>query len=1114
MRKGILFTNRMVKREMKDSKNMFKRKYAIPAIFLGLSLIYILGGKFQFELTAFDRIIGDAVIHGVDIENRINWMYLFSYIIIPGMIGGVWFVLGRWFDDIINHEQSHLLNILSTIGLSVLILIYFRYNGFETKSMGIQKVILPFLIVVSLIIYLKLQTKIVKFKYEQFIFSHIASIPIVFLLSTVLYTLTGSVSVIELAFLYIACVWGVFFILIFGAHKVQLASLQKAYVAIMSTPIVLCVFLELCNILNQHNIIIRYKGRMTVILYGIMLLFTGFLYWKNKKNHLEEYDWRKVYYPVVLVGCSMVITQLPLQTNISSVDFFETANHGTVISELFRYGKLPIIETFDAHMLTNSLGMILYQLFNQDVMSAIYLGYSLEPVVVYLYYRILCLFFTKTEAFLFILLFPIYNEISHLYWFGFLIILVFVSAYKQKTMKSQLIFWFTCAAMAIYRLDLGYAFILASIMTWGVLLCIERNWADLKRFLFGGAIVGGVGVTGFVGLCLYRGVNPIERLKEFLLLSLSNLNWSYVKLGDMSRFSFTFCYVFMPVITVIALGALIHRKLVKKAEVEDIQFIVALLLFGAYFFNFSRGIVRHSLAEGHILYVLSLSSLFLCLVVSIFVKRQRYIIFVGSSFVLIIFNAMLLSPNSIDATTILNSTIEKQVLFEQYENTPTEKVERVVLSDHVKECYEDIRYLFDTLLEDNETYLDFINQTLFYSLLEREKPVYVNQSPGLLSGEVTQQQFLNQINSYGDKVVFALLPYQDTYITYDLDEVRNSYRYYLVSEYISNNFVPFLRNDKYAIWCRKDRIDEMTERYLKEIEQPIDMKVERLESDRLVLEDLQVVQKQGELHVQGGPTDPKVLGLEEIEEVKQILQNFDYMKIQLKVSTEHSSGMQLFYTTEENEDFNEQNSIYQSLEKSGTYELYIPCTDATRLRWDFSSNSNIVIQDVVLSGATNYSKKFVRVDYEYAKETNLHEYKLAKLPYLWGTYDERTLKKKEVQETLGTEMILKEKEPIELSIDWSNIEGSAGNYIYTNISSQTEGEITIVLGNRIGETFTPFTTFSYQLNEGNNMDYLVRVSSDFMWYSGQVNAMQILTTSDCMIEVLQVLKGDTLEGEE
>ena len=29
---------------------------------------------------------------------------------------------------------------------------------------------------------------------------------------------------------------------------------------------------------------------------------------------------------------------------------------GTAISELFNFGKLPIIETFDAHMLENEIG--------------------------------------------------------------------------------------------------------------------------------------------------------------------------------------------------------------------------------------------------------------------------------------------------------------------------------------------------------------------------------------------------------------------------------------------------------------------------------------------------------------------------------------------------------------------------------------------------------------------------------------------------------------------------------------------------------------------------------------------------------------------------------------
>ena len=59
-------------------------------------------------------------------------------------------------------------------------------------------------------------------------------------------------------------------------------------------------------------------------------------------------------------------------------------------------------------------------------------------------------------------------------------------------------------------------------------------------------------------------------------------------------------------------------------------------------------------------------------------------------------------------------------------------------------------------LNEESTYLDLSNQTLLYALLGREKPVYINQSPGLLSGEQSQQLFIEQIEKYEHGVPVVL----------------------------------------------------------------------------------------------------------------------------------------------------------------------------------------------------------------------------------------------------------------------------------------------------------------------------------------------------------------------
>ena len=86
-------------------------------------------------------------------------------------------------------------------------------------------------------------------------------------------------------------------------------------------------------------------------------------------------------------------------------------------------------------------------------------------------------------------------------------------------------------------------------------------------------------------------------------------------------------------------------------------------------------------------------------------------------------------------------------------------VERVVLQPEMRDTANGLKKEMDKILQDGETWLDFTNQSALYSLLGRHSPVYVNQSPGLLSGEYSQECFIEQSEKQRDQVPAALLPY-------------------------------------------------------------------------------------------------------------------------------------------------------------------------------------------------------------------------------------------------------------------------------------------------------------------------------------------------------------------
>ena len=107
-------------------------------------------------------------------------------------------------------------------------------------------------------------------------------------------------------------------------------------------------------------------------------------------------------------------------------------------------------------------------------------------------------------------------------------------------------------------------------------------------------------------------------------------------------------------------------------------------------------------------------------------------------------------------------------------------IQRVEWTEDLKKTVQNYQVVIDGLLEDDETFADFINKTFLYPLLGREYPAYVSQSPMQLSGEFAQEEFVKEI----DGVPIVLMPYADENFRNSaaLDGVSNSYRYYKVAE--------------------------------------------------------------------------------------------------------------------------------------------------------------------------------------------------------------------------------------------------------------------------------------------------------------------------------------------
>ena len=114
------------------------------------------------------------------------------------------------------------------------------------------------------------------------------------------------------------------------------------------------------------------------------------------------------------------------------------------------------------------------------------------------------------------------------------------------------------------------------------------------------------------------------------------------------------------------------------------------------------------------------------------------------------------------------------------------------------------------LLSPDETYLDFTNQTTTYAWTGRRNPAFIVQSPAMLSGEVTQREFIREIESDITKVPIVIMPTENgRYLSLHLDGINNNIRHYLVAEWIYNNYRPFIKYNSFtSVWVLNSRYDE------------------------------------------------------------------------------------------------------------------------------------------------------------------------------------------------------------------------------------------------------------------------------------------------------------------
>lgn len=1085
-------------------KSKFNNSYVMPALVLSIILSFIYNPLSHIQINSFNRILGNSLLDSTDISRRVANINFNNFVMLP-----VFFSLAYLFIQFIiennkcNIQYNEYLKKVSIISLPTLILIYTnRYNeNFNKFDILLIGCLICLGIIAVIINNYKILIDIDIFKWLL-----CASIPITLFVLIVIYHVIGrSNMILTLAVYSTICVTLMLFIIIMHDY-LEFNALKKSYIYVMLSPIVLSIVLELINVLNQYSIIINRRFYISVIVY-VLSMIVSIIHYKHiisKKDKNVSFCFENYYYPIIIVCFSFLASQLPLQTLVET-EYFEQANHSLAVNELFKYGKIPIIETFDAHMLQHEISRILYGFINKDYFGALFTGYSINFMFYLLYYYLFKKFFDKDIALLLIIIFPITIENTfNLFPLAPLVILSFIYAYRKKTYKAYWIHWITSILACLFKLDMGFALTFTSISLWVLLYIFKHNEVKVKYLI--SSLISLIVATFiiFYFICFLKHIQPIERIVEFLHLCQSNINWGYSDLGNAKDITFALFYFIIPVVSSLLILNLVYSYIVKDINDLSDKYLIVIFIGTISIFNFSRGLVRHSLMENTSLILTSTTALFIAMYMYLKVKENRIIVFITTNAILNILFIILLSSESISITTLANNGLYKYLVFNSYNVEVKEKVDRVTPTNNMKQVYEPLKQSLDLLLGEDETYIDFTNQTLLYTLTGREKPMYVNQSPALLCDEYTQEKYIEQCESEKDKTTFVLMPISNMNLSKALDGINNSYRYYLVSEYINNNFIPLYRVNDFALWCRKDKYDEKAkklQRLLINQKKPEeDVRINEKLLNTLKAENANLSIENSSIMLNSTIKDAKVFNMEQIKEVKNIINKYNYVNFSIEYESDKEGKFELFYT--EN-GFTQDQCISKEMPKKGVFTATVSCNKASKFRFDIPDESNVKIKSITVKGENNLINgvdEIEAIDYNYI-DIEDHIYDIGDIPYIWNKYDKIKFNDRDKQVNLIN---------CNYEDNFSKINKEKGNYIYVNVSSQSDGSMKIMLGDKVG-VFKPKMQYNFNLKQGENIGYIIRVSCDFMWYSNEVNKIQITSDNGALINEAYILKGDTIK---
>lgn len=868
-------------------------------------------------------------------------------------------------------------------------------------------------------------------------------------------------------------------------NKKSSDSLLFASLPIVLAPVVVSLLLEFLNIFNvRFDIVYNHPFQIfTVMILVSIGLF--YLLLKSKKDFNKKIV-QRYFIALCLLGYVILMAQ-PYRYMVPGKEFFESANHGIAVDHLFRYGSIPFVENFDAHMLNQQLLSYVYVFLNgyEPWSHSLYVFYFyvLEIIVLYFVFRKVL---GDVNSFILLLCVPVLPVILNEFALAGLFALYIIKILQNPKPKNFYGFWILGIVLCLYKLDVGYGALLSGIIIYFLFNKLQHNRFDWKPFLKSAVIVIVLLVVLFAVLCLAKSINPITRLQEFLLAAMSDQNWGIAKMGNTSNYLFRISYYILPIVTA-TYAVYILFKLLFQSEFwqgkRNHPKIVAAIVFFLYFFlffvfNAQRGIVFHNFEYGNIIRITSTIPIALLFLTLLFNGKNKLVYFS------VVFLGMFLFLNSANpdfknrSASLLAKSINSGSFHEKFTEMYSFNGSRLRVGYDESEL-NFFRNFLDASLAKDESYYDFSSTNLFHVLTGRKNPVYINQSPLMLNGDKAQDFELGYLKKKNISVV--LMPIKNNY-WHAISEVYVDFKYYKIAEYVYANFTPLYRNSAFDVYVLKSK-KAYFESKLKSLGQQAGdgtlTDFNFIKEDVIQKNNLLVENSGSAITLKSNGTTPYVIGIVDYLRKSNRLKNEDApAKLHFSFDASNAGNIKMYFRLSAADAFSEENMKEFPITAAGNNEIYM---DFTKIPFEMMIAINV-------TSITPKSFQFISQSQGIISEPEKIDYNIGFVPKLWAENSEQP-------DFSNVKALDQAIEETKISLKSKNLNKTkVGVFAYYELESPVDIMATVDL------SVNDVSRASYRLCiMAGKHQYALRVSNGFYWWNS--TNPKIILTADNLVKV-------------